>query len=267
MPYGFLDIAATPSVRAAQVAMGSDRIWQDFKGHREFDRFTPDEVAFIGARDSFYMATVSETGWPYVQHRGGPRGFLKVVDDKTLAFADYRGNRQYISLGNLGADDRAALILMDYAGRARLKIYAHVKAVPLDADPELAALVADPAYRAKPERVLVLHLVAFDWNCPQHITPRFTEAEIAEAIKPLRDRLAALEAENCELRARLDKTSSQSARRRLPVRKRPHPTRPGRFDRSPNEANRRHAAWMRARVKTYCHNHRFVKPTGRASWR
>jgi predicted pyridoxine 5'-phosphate oxidase superfamily flavin-nucleotide-binding protein len=203
MSYGFLDIAATPSVRAAQAAMGSDRIWQGFKGHREFDRFTPDEATFIGARDSFYMATVSETGWPYVQHRGGPHGFLKVVDEKTLAFADYRGNRQYISVGNLAADDRAALILMDYAGRARLKIYVHVEAVALDANPALARLVAEPGYQAKPERILVLHLVTFDWNCPQHITPRFTEAEIAEAVRPLRDRLTALEAENRELRAEL----------------------------------------------------------------
>jgi uncharacterized protein len=203
MPYGFLDVAVTPSVRAAQAAMDSDRIWQDFKGHREFDEFTPDEVAFIARRDSFYMATVSETGWPYVQHRGGPAGFLKVVDGKTLAFADYRGNRQYISVGNLGADDRVALILMDYAGRARLKIYAHVETVPLDADPALVRLVADPGYKAKPERILLLHLVAFDWNCPQHITPRFTETEIAEAMQPMRDRLSTLEAENAELRARL----------------------------------------------------------------
>ena len=127
MPYGFLDIAVTPGVRAVQAKMGADRIWQGFKGHREFDRFTENEAAFIADRDSFYMATVSETGWPYVQHRGGPRGFLKVVDEKTLAFADYRGNRQYISVGNLAGDDRAALILMDYAGRARLKIYAQCR--------------------------------------------------------------------------------------------------------------------------------------------
>ena len=153
MSYGFLDIAATPSVRAVQAAMGSDRVWQDFKGDRAFDKFTPNEAAFIAQRDSFYMATVSETGWPYVQHRG----FLKVVDEKTLAFADYRGNRPYISVGNLAADDRAALILMDYAGRARLKIYAHVEAVPLDADSALAQLVAEPGYKAKPERILLLH--------------------------------------------------------------------------------------------------------------
>jgi predicted pyridoxine 5'-phosphate oxidase superfamily flavin-nucleotide-binding protein len=203
MSYKFLDIAVTASVRAAQAAMGSDRIWQDFKGHRQFDRFTPDEAAFIARRDSFYMATVSEAGWPYIQHRGGPRGFLKVVDDKTLAFADYRGNRQYISVGNLGADDRVALILMDYAHRARLKILAHAEVVPLDANPDLAALVSMPGYKAKSERILRLHLDAFDWNCPQHITPRFTEAEVAEAVQPLRDHMAALEAENAELRAKL----------------------------------------------------------------
>jgi predicted pyridoxine 5'-phosphate oxidase superfamily flavin-nucleotide-binding protein len=126
-----------------------------------------------------------------------------VVDGKTLAFADYRGNRQYLSVGNLAADDRAALILVDYARRARLKIYAHVEAVALDADPALAARVAEPTYKAKPERILVLHLKAFDWNCPQHITPRYTEREIAAAIEPLRDRLAALEAENADLRAKL----------------------------------------------------------------
>jgi predicted pyridoxine 5'-phosphate oxidase superfamily flavin-nucleotide-binding protein len=203
MSYGFLDIAATPSVRAAQAAMGSDHVWQDFKGHRQFDRFTSDEAAFIAQRDSFYMATVSETGWPYVQHRGGPPGFLKVVDEKTLAFADYRGNRQYISVGNLGADDRAALILMDYAHRTRLKILAHVEAIALDANPDLATLVAMPGYKAKPERILLLHLTAFDWNCPQHITPRFTETEIAEAMQLQRDHMAALEAENAELRASL----------------------------------------------------------------
>lgn len=203
MAYGFLDIALTPSVRAAQARMGSDQVWQNFKGHRAFDAFTPRETAFIAERDSFYMASVSESGWPYVQHRGGPRGFLKVVDEKTLAFADYRGNRQYISLGNLAADDRAALILMDYAGRARLKIYAHVAAVSLDGDPALIERVLDPGYKAKPERVFRLRLVAFDWNCPQHITPRFTAAEVAAMLMLIAGRLEALEAENIDLRARL----------------------------------------------------------------
>ena len=203
MTYGFLDIAVTSSVKAAQASMGSDGIWSDFKGHREFDRFTDNEAAFIAARDSFYMASVSETGWPYVQHRGGPTGFLKVIDAKTLAFADYRGNRQYISLGNLNADARVALILMDYPGRQRLKIYARVEVVAVDADPALAARLAISGYRGVPERILKLHLETFDWNCPQHITPRFTEAEIAMAITPLRDRVAALEAENATLRAKL----------------------------------------------------------------
>src|SRR5580698_316392 len=114
MPYGFLDIASTPSVKAAQTANGSGGYWSGFKGDRVFDRFTETEVEFLSERDTLYMPTVSESGWPYIQHRGGPAGFLKVLDDKTLGFADFRGNRQYISVGNIGVNDRAALILMDY---------------------------------------------------------------------------------------------------------------------------------------------------------
>ena len=201
MPYGFLDVAVTPSVRAVQARMGADRIWQNFKGHREFDRFTENEAAFIADRDSFYLATVSETGWPYVQHRGGPRGFLKLVDDHTLAFADYRGNRQYISTGNLAADDRACLFLMDYPHRARLKIYAHVETLALDDDPDLTALVTMPDYRAKLERIFRLRLETFDWNCQQHITPRFTAEQIQKALEPFEKRFAELERENEELRA------------------------------------------------------------------
>lgn len=202
MAYGFMDIASTPGVRAAQAAMGADHLWQDFPGHREFDRFTENEAAFIAERDSFYMATVSETGWPYVQHRGGPIGFLKLIDDRTMAFADYRGNRQYISTGNLTANGRASLFLMDYARRARLKIYAHIEAVALDADPELTALVTVPGYKAKLERIFRIRLEAFDWNCPQHITPRFTQDQVTEALRPLRDKLEALQAEVEALRAR-----------------------------------------------------------------
>ena len=202
MAYGFMDIARTPSVQAAQASMGADHLWQDFKGHRDFDRFTENETAFIAERDSFYLATVSETGWPYVQHRGGPRGFLKVIDDRTLAFADYRGNRQYISTGNLAANERASLFLMDYAHRARLKIYAHIEAVALDADPALTELVTVPGYKATPERIFRVRLEAFDWNCPQHITPRFTEEQVTEAVRPLRERLEALQAEVDALRAR-----------------------------------------------------------------
>lgn len=204
MSYGFLDIAMTPSVRAVQEAMGSAGFWSGFEGHRAFDRFTDNEAGLIATRDSFYMASVSESGWPYVQHRGGPPGFLRLVDDRTLAFADYRGNRQYISTGNISADDRVCLFLMDYPRRARLKIYAHAEIVAIEADPDLAELVAMSDYKAKPERVVRLRLEAFDWNCPQHITPRFTEDEIARAVGPLRDRLAELEAENVALHARLN---------------------------------------------------------------
>lgn len=203
MSYGFLDQLVTPGVRAVQTAMGTDKVWTDFKGHREFDRIGPDEAAFIGARDSFYMATVGESGWPYIQHRGGQPGFLKVIDEKTLAFPDYRGNLQYISVGNLSTDDRVALILMDYPHRSRMKILAHVEVVSLAARPDLAAQVLDPAYKAKVERIILLHLVTFDWNCPQHITPRFTEAEISDAVQPLIKHVTELEAEVERLRAQI----------------------------------------------------------------
>jgi predicted pyridoxine 5'-phosphate oxidase superfamily flavin-nucleotide-binding protein len=203
MAYGFLDIARTPSVKAAEAANGSAALWDNFSGERARDRFTDAESAFIGERDSLYMATVSETGWPYVQHRGGPPGFLRVLDDRTLAFADFRGNRQYISLGNLAANDRVALILMDYPHRARLKIYAHIEAKDLANDPELAAKLAMPGYKGRLERALLLHLDAFDWNCPQHITPRFTEAELTDILAPVRQRLEALESENTVLREQL----------------------------------------------------------------
>jgi uncharacterized protein len=202
MPYKFLDITATPSVRAAQAANGSRDMWERFKGHRTFDRFTDNEVAFIAERDSFYMATVSESGWPYVQHRGGPPGFLKVLDEKTLGFADFRGNLQYISLGNITADDRVALILVDYPNRARLKILAHMEVRDLAAEPDLAARLALPGYKAKLERAFLLHLETFDWNCSQHITPRYTMADIEVAVSSLQTRIAELEAENQALRAK-----------------------------------------------------------------
>lgn len=204
MAYGFLDILATPAVRAAQSAQGSGTTWSAFDGDRAFDRFTDNEAAYIAERDSFYLASVSESGWPYVQHRGGPPGFLKVLDEKTLALPDFAGNRQYISLGNVSADDRVSLILVDYPRRARLKILARMEAVDLSGDPELAERLALPGYRARVERALVLRLETFDWNCPQHITPRFTAAEIEAGAQPLRARLAELEAENLALRQRLD---------------------------------------------------------------
>lgn len=203
MAYGFLDIAATPSVKAAQAANGSAELFARIKADRSFDRFTEAEAQFIAARDSFYLATVSETGWPYVQHRGGPLGFLKLIDDRTLAFADFRGNRQYISLGNLNANDRASLILMDYPNRRRLKIFARMEVKELDG--ELAEKVLLPGYKARLERIIVLHLQAFDWNCPQHITPRFSEAELKLALDPMLRNLEQLEVENKLLREKLAK--------------------------------------------------------------
>jgi uncharacterized protein len=149
------------------------------------------------------MATVSESGWPYVQHRGGPAGFLRVMDDKTLAFLDFRGNRQYISIGNVAANDRVALLIMDYPNRRRLKIYARIEVKDLKVDPQLAATLTLVTYPAKAERALLLHLEAFDWNCPQHITPRFTEPEIEAALAPVGVRIAQLEAENRTLRDKL----------------------------------------------------------------
>lgn len=203
MAYGFLDVAATPSVKAAQAANGSLALWDGFRGDRAADRFTPFETAFIAKRDSFYLATTSERGWPYVQHRGGPPGFLKVLDEKTLGFADFSGNRQYLSVGNLTADDRASLILVDYVRRRRLKIMAHVEIRDLTTASDLAERLVVPEYRASVERAMVMRLVTFDWNCPQHITPRFTTPEVEQAASLLRDRVAQLESENERLRSRL----------------------------------------------------------------
>ncbi|HXZ17106.1 MAG TPA: pyridoxamine 5'-phosphate oxidase family protein [Roseiarcus sp.] len=171
------------------------------------DRFPANEAAFIAERDSFYLATVSQVGWPYIQHRGGPPGFLRVLDDRTLGFADFRGNRQYLTLGNLADEDRVALFLMDYPRRRRLKILARMTAHDLKAEPELAARLATPGYRALAERGFTLSLHAFDWNCSQHITPRFTAAQVEMAIAPLKARLQEIEAENARLRAEKERVS------------------------------------------------------------
>lgn len=203
MPYHFLEVAVTPSVRAAQADMGVDQIWLG-ENDRPSDTLTENEIAFIATRDSFYIASVSETGWPYVQHRGGKTGFLKVVDPQTMAFADYRGNRQYISAGNFAANDRACLFLMDYVRRTRLKVYAHVERLTLDANPSLTDLVSDPTYRGRAERIFKLRLEAYDWNCPQHIIPRYTEQQVEQAVAPLRQKLQQLEAEDAALRANLE---------------------------------------------------------------
>jgi predicted pyridoxine 5'-phosphate oxidase superfamily flavin-nucleotide-binding protein len=200
MGHRFLEITGTPSVRAARAAQGSAGAYARFEGGPDsHDRLGAAEAAFIAARDSAYIASVSETGWPYIQHRGGAPGFLLPLDDRRIAFADLRGNRQYLTLGNIAADSRVALFLMDYPNRRRLKLLGRME-VGAAGDPALARLrAASP----RAERILVVTLDAFDWNCPQHITPRFTEAELSVALAPLRRRLEALEAENRTLRQHL----------------------------------------------------------------
>lgn len=196
MTHHYQRIAFTPAVKAQQEAHGSRTAYGRFESAPDApDEFTEAEIAFIAARDSFYMATLSASGWPYLQHRGGPVGFLKVLGPRRLGMADFRGNRQYISLGNADTDDRTALFLMDYTNKARLKLLARMRRADLDAEPELAEKLVDPDYRAKVEHGLIFELEAFDWNCPQHITPRFTQAEIAPAIGHLQDQIAALKTE------------------------------------------------------------------------
>lgn len=191
----FFELAFTEKVTAAQLANGIDHYAKRATQDSPPDRLGPSEQHFIRTRDSFFMATVSETGWPYVQHRGGPVGFVKVLDETRFAIPDYRGNRQYVSLGNLASDDRAALFMVDYPQRARLKLLTRVAAVSVDDDPALLEQVTEPEYRAKIERILVFTVEALDWNCPQHITPRFTEAEIQAAIAPINNQLEAMRAE------------------------------------------------------------------------
>ena len=196
MARAFADICFTDSVKDAQRLYGSREANQGFE-HAEDARndLTEREAEFIAARDSFYQATVSESGWPYVQHRGGLTGFLQVLDASTIGYADFRGNRQYVSIGNLAANNKISLILMDYANRRRLKIWGRVQIIHEDENPELIAKLENPAYRARVERAVVIKVEAWDWNCPQHITQRFTQADVNVAIQPLHDEIAALKAQ------------------------------------------------------------------------
>ena len=187
----YLEITVTPSVveaqkrsfgRATRLESGLDR-----------DALGPEETEFIAARDSFYMATVSETGWPYIQHRGGRPGFLRVVDPHTLAFADYRGNRQLLSTGNVAANDRVSLFLMDYPRRERLKILGHARVT--DAPSKFVERLVEPDARASIERLFFIDVVSFDWNCPKFITPRYSAAEVEAFLSSHKKQIAALEAE------------------------------------------------------------------------
>ena len=189
MGHKFQEIAFTDTVKSVQEAMGSRKGYARREGGETdfYDRLGPEEAAFIAARDSFYMATVSETGWPYIQHRGGPTGFIRVLDDRTIGFADFSGNRQYVSVGNLLTDDRVSLFLMDYPNRARLKILGRARII--DEGRDVLDRLAHDDYRARIERGIQITIEAFDWNCPQHITPRFTADEVERAAAPLQQRI------------------------------------------------------------------------------
>ena len=193
------DIVFPPAARHAQAERGSARAYEKRIAAGFADRVTPDLAAFVAELDTAFLATVSAAGAPYIQHRGGPTGFIKVLDEKTFGFADYAGNRQYITLSNLAENDRAHLFLLDFARQRRIKLWGRARVV--EDDPALLARLIDPGYRARPERAILFTVEAWDVNCSQHITARFTEAEIEEATAALRDRIAALEAENARLRA------------------------------------------------------------------
>jgi predicted pyridoxine 5'-phosphate oxidase superfamily flavin-nucleotide-binding protein len=196
----FAQIAFTDKVRRHQESHGSGRAYRRMaEGPDSPDRLGPDERLFIGERDSFYLATVGETGWPYLQHRGGPRGFLRVLDDHTLGFADFRGNRQYITRGNLDHDNRVSMFLMDYVNQIRLKVLGRARVV--EDDPGLVARLAPEGYPARVERGILIDVEAFDWNCRQHIPQMFPRDAVQEAVGKLRDRIAELERENARLRA------------------------------------------------------------------
>ncbi len=189
------DIAFTPTVKAVQERLGSRKIYASMEQRGGWqDKVTADLAGFIAARDTFFIATVSAEGQPYIQHRGGPPGFLKVLDEHTLGFIDYSGNRQYITLGNLEDNDKAFIFLMDFANRRRIKIWGTAEVVA-ESQHELIEKLSDPDYAADPERAFLFHVDAWDVNCPQHIKPRFTEEEVGETVQPLHDRIRTLEAE------------------------------------------------------------------------
>ncbi|HTJ78332.1 MAG TPA: pyridoxamine 5'-phosphate oxidase family protein [Rariglobus sp.] len=194
MAHQFRNTTSTAAVLRAQEAYYGRS--QPIPPSAVSDELGDDEASFIGERDSFYLASVNEDGWPYIQHRGGPRGFLKVIDRHTLGFADLGGNRQLLTTGNVTANDRVALFLMDYPHRARLKIIGHAVIVPAQDDPALAASVTPAGVPPRSvERVFRINVTGFDWNCSKHITPRFTPDDIEKAIVPLMQRIADLEAQ------------------------------------------------------------------------
>jgi predicted pyridoxine 5'-phosphate oxidase superfamily flavin-nucleotide-binding protein len=212
MTKSFGSLVFTPAVKALQERYGSRRQYARLEqlGDTRGGLGT-DEREYLGERDTFYMASLGESGWPYVQHRGGPKGFLKVIDDTTLAFADFRGNKQYISTGNLLTDNRVALIVVDYPRQLRLKLLGRAEIFEGEKAKEWLPKVRDPEYRAVTERVYVIRIEAFDWNCQQHIIPRYTEEEIRDVLEPIEKQMQKLQIENEELRQKaFSKKSSNS---------------------------------------------------------
>ena len=201
----YAHLAYTDSVRQVQREQGSALAVE--RPLREGDApelLSDNETAFIESRDGFYLASVSETGWPYIQFRGGPPGFVRVLDEHTLGFADVRGNRQYITTGNVRADGRVALFLMAYPTRRRLKMFGRAHTRPLDADPALTERLSAVRTGGKPERLIVIRVEGYAWNCPQHITPRYSLDELEGSLAPVREKVAELERENARLRTELE---------------------------------------------------------------
>ncbi len=203
MAKNFAAIAFTPAVKEMQELFGSRKSYARMEQDTYVDGLTENEIDFIGQRDSFYMASYGENQFPYIQHRGGPPGFLKVLDTKRLGFIDFKGNMQYISVGNIATNKNVALIMVDYPARARLKIYATAEIISLQDAPDLYSQLNLSEYKFKPERMMVFNVEAYDWNCPQHITPRYTIAEIENAFAPQQQRIAALEAEIKKLKQQI----------------------------------------------------------------
>jgi uncharacterized protein len=212
----FAELAFSPAVRSAQEHYGSAAVGARLLAAADRqDRLGPDEAAFLQAGDGFHIATVTAAGWPYVQFRGGPPGFVQVLDDTTIGWADLRGNRQYITAGNLdpAGEARVAMIFMDLANPSRIKLLGRARIVDVADDPALAARLTVDGQPGKVERSVLVDVEAFAWNCPQHITPRYTAEEIARSIRPLHEELAALRAENTRLRAAAEETGGRRSAR------------------------------------------------------